>query len=197
MNQSILQHAIRRPASPWSAPMTPTIFARRTPRAHDVLLCIQTGKTVDDDKPDALSSLRTSTSAARRRWRRCSPATRGALENTQKHRRRCATWNLPSASTTCPNSSCRRGIDSFILSEQAVRRGLQGRGTAMTTEYREPAGIRAGHDRENGLYRLFPHRVRLCALRQEPGHSRWGRAAAARRGSMVGLLPAASPISTP
>ena len=31
------------------APTTPTTSARRTPRAHDILLCIQTGKTVDDE----------------------------------------------------------------------------------------------------------------------------------------------------
>ena len=34
--------------------MTPTIFGKEDAEAHDILLCIQTGKTVDDDEPDAL-----------------------------------------------------------------------------------------------------------------------------------------------
>ena len=41
--------------------------------AHDVLLCIQTGKT----RTGCATSPGISTFAARRRWRRCSPTTRG------------------------------------------------------------------------------------------------------------------------
>ena len=55
---------------------------------------------------------------------------------------------------------------------RALRRGHgQAEGTA---------GIRGKHDREDGLRRLFSHRLRFCALRQERRHSR--RPGARQRG---------------
>ena len=81
--------------------------------AHDILLCIQTGKTVDDENrmryepqnfylrsEEEMASLFDGYEA---HWK------------TPRRSRRCATLNLPSASTTCRNSSCRRGMTAFPI----------------------------------------------------------------------------------
>ena len=74
--------------------------------SHDVLLCIQTGKTVDDEnrmryEPQnfylrSTEEMETLFAGIRTRW------------PTRSASRRCARWSSPSASTICRNSSCRR-----------------------------------------------------------------------------------------
>ncbi len=76
--------------------------------AHDVLLCIQTGKTLDDEnrmrsRPRSSTSRPTAEMAPI-----CSHGAGGALENTVKIAQLCNV-EFSSASTTCPTSSCPEG----------------------------------------------------------------------------------------
>ena len=62
-------------------------------------------------------------SVPQRRWRRCSPDIRTQWP-TRKRSRRSASWNSPSASTTCRNSSCRRGTTRLHICVNYAMRGL-------------------------------------------------------------------------
>ena len=85
-------------------------------KPHDVLLCIGTGKSVNDEKRLSTTAI-SSSSRPRRRWPRSSATTR----------RRCATrWPSPSAATsssrrassTCPGSRCRPARRSTTTSSR-------------------------------------------------------------------------------
>ncbi len=76
--------------------------------AHDVLLCIQTGKTVDDENRMRYEP-RNFYLRSEEEMAALFAGYEGALENTRRSPT-CAIWTLPSASTTCRNSSCRRDM---------------------------------------------------------------------------------------
>ena len=106
-DQAIVNQGILRIHRETGLPMVCTNDAhylrKEDAEAHDVLLCIQTGKTIDDENRMRYEP-GTSTSAARRRWRPCSRATR-ARWRTRRRSPTCAIWTFPSASTTCRNSA--------------------------------------------------------------------------------------------
>ena len=164
---------------------------RATPTLQDVLLCIQTGKTVDDAEPDALRAAGVLPQERGGDARRCSPSAPEALENTDKIAERC---NLEFDLRQVPpaaNSSCRRATTSLTYFKKLCADGFAGR-------YGEATGQAAGERLEyemdmieqDGLCRLFPHRLRLCRATPRAQGIPVGPGRGCAAGSDRELLPA-------
>ena len=101
----------RRRACPWCAPTTAHYLRKEDAEAHDVLLCIQTGKTIDDENRMRYEPRNF---YLRSRGGDGGPVPGGCLRGRAgehgERSPRCAIWSSPSASTTCRSSSCRRGM---------------------------------------------------------------------------------------
>ena len=103
--------------------------------AHDVLLCIQTGKTVDDENRMRYEPrnfyLRSEAEMAE-----LFAGYEGALENTAEDCRHVQSGvhlrQVPPAGVP----DCRRGYDSFSYLKELCDRGLPGRATGTTTRHR-------------------------------------------------------------
>ena len=149
--------------------------------AHDVLLCIQTGKTIDDENRMRYEPrnfyLRSEAEMAA-----LFAGYEGALENTSKIADMC-NLDFSFGKYHLPEFRLPEGYDSFSYLKKALRRGLSG-AVWNGRPVPGPAPVRAGHDREDGLHRLLPDRLRLrplCQKRRHPRGSRPGQP----RGSMV------------
>lgn len=108
---------------PWSAPTTPTISGRRTPKAT-MCCCASRPEKPWTMRTVCAMSRRISTSAPRRRWRSCSPVIPRPWR-TPSVLPTAAGLTSPSASITCRSSSCRRGTTPH-LSAGAVPAWLPG-----------------------------------------------------------------------
>lgn len=93
---------------PWCVPMMPTICGRRMQKTT-TYCCASRPARRWMTRTECGMSRGIFISVPQRRWRRCSPDIRTQWP-TRKRSRRSASWNSPSASTTCRNSSCRRGM---------------------------------------------------------------------------------------
>ena len=119
--------------------------------AHDVLLCIQTGKTVDDENrmryepQNFYLQLDGGDGGA---FRPTTPA----RSKTRGRSRRCVIWSSPSASTTCRNSRCRRATRSLTYFKKLCADGFAGRYGEGTDKQKAAAGIRGKHDRDRWAY---------------------------------------------
>ncbi len=150
--------------------------------AHDVLLCIQTGKTVDDEnrmryEPQRFYLRSTEEMAA------LFPDYPEAIENTGKIAERC---NLGVYVRQVPSAGIQGagGLHLAHILQKALRRRLRPALWRRDGQAARAARIRAEHDRAHGLCRLLFDRLRLCALRQERRYPRRpGRGSAA--GSIV------------
>lgn len=89
---------------------------------HDVLLCIQTGKTVDDENRMRYEP-RNFYIRSTEEMETLFAGYPDAVANTEKIAEN-ASWNSPSASTTCRNSSCRRGTTRLHICGSYAMRGL-------------------------------------------------------------------------
>ena len=113
-DQQIVNQGILRIHQETGLPMVCTNDAhylrKEDAEAHDVLLCIQTGKTIDDEnrmryeprnfylRSEAEMAALFPRMSMRTRWR------------TRRGSPICAIWSSPSANTTCRSSGCRRGM---------------------------------------------------------------------------------------
>jgi len=110
-DQAIVNQGILRIHRETGLPMVCTNDAhylrKEDAEAHDVLLCIQTGKTIDDENRMRYEP-RNFYLRSEEEMAALFAGYEGALENTSRSAT-CAIWTFPSASTTCRNSGCRRG----------------------------------------------------------------------------------------
>ena len=137
--------------------------------AHDVLLCIQTGKTVDDEnrmryEPQRFYLRSTEEMAA------LFPDYPEAIENTGKIAERC-NLEFTFGKYHLPEFKVPEGYLAHIL-QKALRRRLRPALWRRDGQAARAARIRAEHDRAHGLCRLLFDRLRLCALRQERRYPR-------------------------
>ena len=136
--------------------------------AHDVLLCIQTGKTIDDENRMRYEPrnfyLRSEAEMAA-----LFPADvyEDALENTARIAEMCD-LEFTFGKYHLPEFQLPEGYDSFSYLKKLCDEGYRER-YGDDDRVPGPAAVRAGHDREDGLHRLLPHRLRLRQLRQSAG----------------------------
>ena len=97
----------RAPASRWWRRTTATTSSTTTPNAHDVLLCIQTGKNVNDPSACATPPTRSTSRSADEMRARFADMPQ-AMANTLRDRRALQPAARASASRCCPSSRCRR-----------------------------------------------------------------------------------------
>ena len=149
--------------------------------AHDVLLCIQTGKTVDDEnrmRYEPQNFYLRSTEEMEALFAQYP----GAIENTGKIAEMC-NLEFTFGKYHLPEFKVPEGYTSLTYFKKLCADGFAGALRRGHGQAEGAAGIRGKHDREDGLRRLFPYRLRLCALRQERRHSRRPGAAARRAAS--------------
>ena len=94
-------HPPRRRACPSSCTNDAHYLTKADAYAHDVLLCIQTGKTVDDREPDALRAAGTSTSSSTEEMEALFAQLPGRDREHGEDRGDVQPGVRPSASTTC------------------------------------------------------------------------------------------------
>ena len=91
-----------------------------------------------------------------------------AVENTAKSLRRCNV-EFTFGKYHLPEFQLPAGYDSLTYLKELCDKGYQERYGDDAPRVPRADGIRDRHDREDGLYRLLPHRLRLCELRQKAG----------------------------
>lgn len=89
---------------------------------QDVLLCIQTGKTVDDTNRMKFQTQEFYLKSEDE-MKGLFPGCEEAFENTVRIAERC-NLNLPSTNITCPLTRCRRGIRTRNISVSCALRAL-------------------------------------------------------------------------
>ena len=168
---------------------------------QDVLLSIQTGKTVDDPTRMKFETQEFYLKDARTRWRALFPDAPGGARQHGKDRRtlsgrvrRLESTILPEFDAAGRRTSLARISAEAVPMKALTRRYPDGR----TGTVQQASAVRDRHDREDGLYRLLPHRVGFRrALRNRPGHPGRPRARHAPQARSCHLLPRISPRSTP
>ena len=93
-----------------------------------------------------------------------------ALANTVKIAERCQV-EFELESTICPNSMCRTATTSLEYLQKLCDEGLRKTLSERRRHRAQASAVRDRHDRQDGLCRLLPHRVRLYRLREKSGHS--------------------------
>ncbi len=176
----------RAPGSRWSRPTTATTCSTRTPTAHDVLLCIQTGKIGRRRESHALrdrSGLlqvgrRDARALQRPSARRCATPSRSPS---------AATSDSTSASRCCPSSRCREGRTSAedYLRELAAE-GVRQRFSHVSDEARKRLEYELDVICRMGFASYFLIVRDFIALRAQPA----GIGVGPGRGSVAGSLVA-------
>ena len=152
----------------WSATSDAHYLTQDDAAAHDVLLCINTGKTRRRPEPDESSRPTSSTSAAPTRCTRRCPATR----RPWRPRRGSPSWSSrttrasASASGSSPRSSPparrRPKTTSASSARQGLRRALR---RAAPAGGPRAARARAGHHQPDGVRLVLPDRLGLRPVR--------------------------------
>ena len=158
-------------------------------RAHEILLCIQTGKTMSRPEPDAVRPPSSSTSRSRDEMmklfgelRGCArphlgdraalPRQAGEGQGAVPEIRRPAR-----AHRSTPTSSTSRGRDSRSAARAWKRCARAGRSEARPRRVRRAPGSRNQDDPADEVLRLLPDRLGLHPLRASSTAFRWVRAA--------------------
>ena len=161
-DQQIVNQGILRIHQETGLPMVCTNDAhylrKEDAEAHDVLLCIQTGKTIDDENRMRYEPrnfyLRSEAEMAA-----LFPADvyEGALENTARIADMCD-LEFTFGKYHLPEFQLPEGYDSFSYLKKLCDEGYRER-YGDRRPVPGPAAVRAGHDREDGVHRLLPHRL--------------------------------------
>ena len=172
---------------------------REDARAHELLMCIASGKTLADDKRmrHSTDKLYVTSPEEMRAYFSDTPE---AVDNTSASPR-CATSSSSWASPCCPPSRCPTATPPtrFMaeLATKGLRRALR-RAALPGRPRRVPRPPRAGDRRhpEDGVLRLLPHRPGLHQLGEAAGHP-GGPGPRLRRRLASSPTRCASPTSTP
>ena len=155
---------------------------RRTPRPHEVLLCVQTGKTLADPNRFQFDAQRLLPQERRPRCARCGRELPEACDNTlliaERVRRLVHRGPRPDAAVPGP-----RGRDRGVLAGQGGRaRACTGGSRAASPDaHRKQADVRARRHLPDGLPRLLPRRRRPRPHAHEQRHPRRSRPRVGRR----------------
>ena len=155
----------------WSPPTTCTTPARRTPPAHEVLLCVQSGSTLADPnrfKFDADDFYLKSPEEMRERL---AGAARGLRQHAADRRALRRVVHRGRGPVTCRGSRARRGRASSPGSSRRSSAGCTGATRAASRdEVRKQAEYETEVISQQGLRRLLPGGRRLHQLGQGPRH---------------------------
>ena len=184
--QSLVNEKLMEISKELSIPLVATndchYLDRTDSEAHEVLLCIQTGKTMDDPgrmqfatdafylkSPDEMKQL----------FAYCPEA----IENTVVIAEKC-NLKLDFSQVFLPHFEIGQGrsLDEHLQEmakaglEQLMPKILQGSGPIAAAEIRKTPREGIGYHQVHGVCRLLSYRLRLYQLRQEPQHPRRSRA---------------------
>ncbi len=170
---------------------------REDARAHEILLCIQTGKTIYRPQPDALEHARLLPKIARRNDAAFRRAGRRARPH-RRNRRSAATSSWKRCKEPFPKFDVPESHSADTYFEYVARQGFEKRRPrleAMRAKgglkhdlagIRRAPGSRNPHDPEDEVLRLLPDRLGFHPLCQGARHSR--RARTRLRGRQPGGL---------
>ena len=138
-------------------------------KAHDILLCIQTGKKLSDENRMRYEGGQYYVKSEEE-MAALFPYARQALENTQKIADRCSV-EIEFGVTKLPKYDVPEGYTSWEYLQKLCYEGLDQRYQDTVAGAERPAGIRAGYDPAYGICRLFPDRMGFYQICKRP----WNR----------------------
>ncbi len=200
VNGELERDVARRPASRSSPPTTATTSTARTPRAHEILMCIQTGKTPQGREAAASTDVDSyyMKSPAEMDDARSSDMPE-AIENTARDRERVQRRAQARQDASCRTFKVPDGYDArHATSPSSPTKGLERRFARAAPraaskfdpdQYRARCEHRARRHPEDGLLGLLPHRLGLHQLGQGARHP--GRAGPRLGRRLAGRLRAA------
>ena len=138
-------------------------------KAHDILLCIQTGKKLSDENRMRYEGGQYYVKSEEE-MAALFPYARQALENTQKIADRCSV-EIEFGVTKLPKYDVPEGYTSWEYLQKLCYEGLDQRYQDTVAGAERPAGIRAGYDPAYGICRLFPDCMGFYQICKRP----WNR----------------------
>ncbi len=172
-------------------------LTREDSRMHHILICIQTGKTVEDDDALEFGTDEFYVKSDRRDVRRCFPMAPEACENTDKIAEMCNV-DFEFGVTKLPYFEAPDGLDNRPISATSARRGsaapLRAEGAARRSASGWSTSFRSST--ADGVCGLFSHRAWTLSTTPRPGHPGGAGARLAARAAWSPIA-SASPTSTP
>ena len=129
------------------APTTCTTCSRPTAQPHDILLCIGTGKTVNDAEAAALPRRSVLPEDRRGDGGRSSRIIPDALANTVRIAERCNVDAVAQGQNHLPNFDVPAGFTLDDYFEHVVARGLRAAAAAAAASWRRAGALRHTHRR--------------------------------------------------
>ena len=166
-----------RPGCRSSRPATSTTCEHEDARAHEALLCIQSGDSLKNPNHWRFETDQFYFKSAGRDGARL-PRPRGRAARARSRSPSAATSSSSSAGSCCPRSRRPDGRDAFDYLVELCEKGLERRYGARHARAPGAAPLRAEDDPRDGLRRLLPDRLGLRRLREAERRSASARAAA-------------------